>query len=432
MNSEDITDLVDAYGSPLYVYELREVEAAANSLRRALPRPSTLYYSLKANPHPLIARALRLAGCQAEISSQGELTAALVAGFTGAECLYTGPGKTPAEIENALRAGVTRFSVESEGDYRRVAAGAMKAGVTAECLLRINASELHGASGLRMTGTASQFGTDSSAVTANAGLFKALPGAHVIGMHFFAVSNARDENGLLASLLASITEAARVHSGSGLPLTCLDLGGGFAAPYATEGKLPDYSALREPLESALDEHLPGWRTGDIAVAFESGRHLVGTCGRLVCTVSDIKRSRDQTYVVLDTGINHLGGLSGLGRMLPMRASATAVQPGPCVDELPEGRVDLVGPLCTPADVLARDTGLSQFGKDGLLTVPNVGAYGLTASLIGFLSRPVAAEVVLDAGEPVDVSRIELRRVPLAPSIGMRDSEQADYRQESKK
>ncbi|MFF5302451.1 type III PLP-dependent enzyme [Streptomyces sp. NPDC013161] len=432
MTTMNLADLVDAYGSPLYVYELDDVASAAHELRRALPRPSTLYYSLKANPHPLIARALRQAGCHAEVSSQGELAAALEAGFTGAEFLYTGPGKTRAEIADALDAGATRFSVESAGDYRRVAEVAEERGTTAQCLLRLNASESHGASGLRMTGTASQFGTDSAALIAAPELFAPRPGAHVIGMHFFALSNARDAESLLDSLVFSIAEAARVHRACGLPLTYVDLGGGFAAPYATQGERPDYSGLREPLEAVLDECLPGWRRGDTTVAFESGRHLVGGSGQLVCTVSDIKRSRDRTYVVLDTGINHLGGLAGLGRLLPMRASAVSTRPGKEQADTKRERVAMVGPLCTPADVLARETDLPQVGEEGLLAFPNVGAYGLTASLIGFLSRPVAAEVVLNAGRTVDASRIELRRTTLTPSTHRRDPEPAFYQQEFEK
>src|SRR5262245_63412739 len=93
--------LIADYGSPLYVYELREVERAATELRRCLPEPSTLYYSLKANPHPVLAGALHAAGCPAEISSTGELEAALQAGIPGDRCLYTGPGKSRQEISAA-------------------------------------------------------------------------------------------------------------------------------------------------------------------------------------------------------------------------------------------------------------------------------------------------------------------------------------------
>ncbi|MFD5478823.1 type III PLP-dependent enzyme domain-containing protein [Streptomyces hawaiiensis] len=412
---EDLPALVARYGSPLYVYELGKATAAVASLSASLPKPSALYYSLKANPHPRLARTMRAVGCRAEISSEGELAVALEAGFDPADCLYTGPGKTADEIAAALDAGVLRFSVESEGDHGRVARTAADRGKTAECLLRVNADDARGTSGLRMTGKPSQFGIDSAMLTAAPERFAARPGARPVGLHFFALSNARSPEDLLTSLRSCIVEAARVHRETGLPLEIVDLGGGFAAPYAAEGGLPDYTALREPLEEALDKHLPGWRDGAPRIAFESGRHLVGGAGRLVCTVGDVKESRGHSYVVVDTGIHHLGGLAGLGRLLPLNASPTqlgtdgGVGPQPLVSP-----VALVGPLCTPADVLTRNTTLADVTPGSILSFPNVGAYGLTASLLGFLSRPVAAEVVLDGGTPVDASRLEIRRVPLAP------------------
>ncbi|MFD4004670.1 type III PLP-dependent enzyme domain-containing protein [Streptomyces rubiginosohelvolus] len=421
MSDKLLVGLVRAYGSPLYVYDLGALDAAAAALRAALPAPSTLYYSLKANPHPQIARALRLAGCHAEISSEGELTAALEAGFDGSQCLYTGPGKTTRETNAALRAGVRRFSVESATDYRRVAACAQAHDVSVTCLLRLNADSPEGASGLRMTGTPSQFGLDSAALLAAPEEFAPLPGARIAGTHFFAMSNARNPEDLLASLTASITEAARVHRATGIAPEVVDLGGGFAAPYAAAGERLDYAALREPLEEALDAHLPGWRSGAPVIAFESGRYLAGGCGQLVCTVSDVKQSRDRGYVVLDTGIHHLGGLAGLGRLLPMQAAALTLRPEEQRsghddgDVAPPQRVSLVGPLCTPADVLSRTSDLGPSSEGDLLGVANVGAYGLTASLLGFLSRPAAAEIVLRADDVVEASRLVLHRTPLTPS-----------------
>ncbi|MFG2607166.1 type III PLP-dependent enzyme [Streptomyces sp. NPDC048514] len=423
MTSAPISSLTDRFGSPLYVYELSEPEAAAAGLRQALPQPSTLYYSLKANPHPLIARALHKTGCHAEISSEGELTAALAAGFAATDCLYTGPGKTRTEISRAIAEGVVRFSVESAGDYRRVAAAAAAHEVTVDCLLRLNTSHARGAGGLRMTGTSSQFGTDSAAYAADPAAFAPLPGARLAGAHFFAMSNARDTDDLLGSLSASVVEAARLRSEAGLPLELLDLGGGFAAPYAGPGERPDYRALREPLEAVLDRYLPDWRHGRPRIAFESGRYLVGGAGRLVCTVGDIKTSHGRDYIVLDTGIHHLGGLSGLGRLLPMKAHPVAAGHGAADGAAGHGatgkpagpgKASLVGPLCTPADVLAREAQVDGVAVGDLVEIPNVGAYGLTASLLGFLGRPVAGEVVLRRGTVIDASRLELRRTPLAP------------------
>lgn len=407
-------ELADRYGTPAYLYELDEVGSAVSALRRALPEPAALYYSVKANPHPLLVETLRAAGCRAEISSSGELTAARAAGFGGGHCLYTGPGKTTSEVAEALAAGVRQFSVESEVDYHRVAAAAAAAGVTADCLVRVNTLRPKGASGLRMSGTATQFGVDVAVLTGRPELFAARPGGRVTGLHFFSVSNASSEAVIAEEMCASIATAAQLREGAGIDLRVLDLGGGFAAPYAQEGRLPDYGGLRPRVERGLDEHLPGWRAGEPAIAFESGRYLVGSCGRLLVQVADVKRSQDRTFVVLDSGINHLGGLAGLGRLMPVAAT---VLPGLGQRTRPErdiAQATVVGPLCTPADVLARTATLGAVAGGDLVAIPNVGAYGLTASLIGFLSRPVAAEIVLRGGSPVDASRVELCRVPIQP------------------
>ncbi|MEV0232200.1 type III PLP-dependent enzyme [Nonomuraea sp. NPDC050786] len=395
--------LVSEYGSPLYVYQLDAVVAALADLRDALPAEAALYYSLKANPHPQIAATLREGDCHAEISSEGELAAARAAGFPGADCLYTGPAKSAEEIAAALDAGVTLFSVESSADYRRVARAAASAGKLARCLIRVSGSA-SGAAGLRMTGVSSQFGVDARELLAEPERFADVEGAQVVGAHFFPVSNVADEECLFGEVAGSIATAARLRRETGLRLKQLDLGGGFAAPYAKPGARPRYPTLRRRLEKVLDAHLPGWRDGSPLIAFESGRHLVGGCGTLICSVADIKQRADRTFVLLDTGIHHLGGLSGLGRMLPDAAPVPVAESGEQTST-----VTLAGPLCTPADVLSRSTRLAGLTPGDLLAFPNLGAYGLTASLIAFLSRPAPAEIVFRGEEPISASRLRITR-----------------------
>jgi diaminopimelate decarboxylase len=407
--------LLSAYGSPLYVYDLDRVTAALASLRRDLPAPSTVLYSLKANPHIDVVRALIAGGCHAEVSSTGELATALEAGCAPGDVFYTGPGKTAEEIGTALSAGVRTFSVESPVDLHRVAAVARAHGVTARCVLRVNGTDAVGTAGMRMTGESSQFGTDADVLLERRAELTgaAAEGARIVGLHFFPLTNAADEQSLAAEIRGSIRTAARLRAGLGLDLELLDLGGGFACPFAQEGERPSYPGLRAPVEAALDEHVPGWREGTTRVYFESGRHLVGDSGTLLCTVSDVKDSRGTCYAVLDTGINHLGGLSGIGRLLPLAARPLPAAGGPAPDG-PGRKVRLVGPLCTPADTLGRGAPeLPPLTPGQVLAVPNVGAYGATASLIGFLSRPAAAEVVVRGGQPVSATRLELHRVPVA-------------------
>ncbi|MCX5387055.1 type III PLP-dependent enzyme [Streptomyces sp. NBC_00083] len=423
--AEDLlaAELVRRYGSPLYVYDLGRVEAAAADLRAALPDGSRLYYSLKANPHPELVRTLRLAGCLPEICSTGELASALAAGFEGADCLYGGPGKTAGEVREALAAGVRTFSVESPADLRRVGAQASALGVTARCLLRVNGAGAGAGVGLRMTGGASQFGHDITDTLPDISHL-VVEGTELWGLHFFPLTNAADPQGLLAEAVASIRTAAALEAHWGLPLRMLDLGGGFACPYAAPGGRPRYHELREPLTAALDEHLPGWR-GRLEPSFESGRYLVGDSGRLICTVTEVKESRGTTFGILDSGINHLGGLSGVGRLPSLRAEPLRITgpdplpepepesgPGLAPEPAPTRRVTLVGPLCTPADVISRATESVPPRPGALLAVPNVGAYGATASLLGFLSRPAPAEVTVRGGRVVGADRLALTREPL--------------------
>ncbi|MFI2378454.1 phosphopantetheine-binding protein [Streptomyces sp. NPDC018964] len=413
--------LVERYGSPLYVYDLARVRTALEDLRTALPQPCRIYYSLKANPHPALVAELRRGGARAEVTSRGELAAALESGHPAAELMYSGPGKVRAELDEAITAGMRTFSAESFGDLERIGAAADAQGVTADCVLRINAAGAPGQAGLRMTGGPSQFGFDLDDLAAHKARLL-VKGTRIVGMHFFPLTNARDEESLRAELAQSVRTAARLKEELGIPLHLLDLGGGFAAPYATPGERPVYRGLRTALAGVLDEHLPGWRNGEPVVAFESGRHLVGDSGLLVTTVTDVKNSRGTTYAVLDSGINHLGGLSGLGRLLPLKAQpldpvaafeTSAREPERDGDEGP-ATITLTGPLCTPADILARAAELPGVRPGDLLVFPNVGAYGLSASLLGFLGHRAPAEVVVDGRDTVSATRLALRRDTVAP------------------
>jgi diaminopimelate decarboxylase len=232
-------------------------------------------------------------------------------------------------------------------------------------------------------------------------------GTRIVGAHFFTMSNAASEEALLGEFDQAAEAAVRLAE-LGLAMDYVDIGGGFAAPYATPGERSAYPGLRGGLEAVLDARLPGWRAGSPELACESGRSLVAGAGSLLCRVVNVKTSRDSTFVILDGGINILGGLSGIGRLLP-----AAVQ----VDDaaLTE-TANLAGPLCTPGDLLGRGVRVPKLAVGDLVTIPNTGAYGTTASLLHFLSRPAPAEVVLDGGEVVSATRLESRRVAVDTAV----------------
>lgn len=408
--------LAARYGSPLYVYDLDRAQAARDDLLASLPAGTVLYYSFKANPHPELARALREGGgpgCRAEISSTGELAAALEAGFDPADILHTGPGKTTAEVAAALDAGVRRFSVESPGDLRRVGREAAGRGTTADCLLRVNSAGTGATTSIRMTGTPSQFGFDSETLPGLMPELRAAEGVRLMGMHLFSLSNAADEASLIAEFEHTIAAAAEVRDATGLEPELLDIGGGFAAPYLAPGQRPVYGELRAALEKTLTPRFPGWRDGAPRIACESGRHLAADCGRLVATVTNAKQSRGRTFVILDAGINTLGGMSGLGRLLPV---SVGLDPGAHGAATADGGAPpdwsdatLVGPLCTPGDMLGRSVAVPDLRPGDVVTIPNAGAYGMTASLLMFLGRPAPTEVVTRGDTVVSASQIGFQR-----------------------
>jgi diaminopimelate decarboxylase len=245
-------DLAFGFGTPIYLYDLDRVTAAYPDLRNSLPSGLAIFYSMKANPHPDIARVLREAGrgrsCPPEVSSVGELAAALEAGFTAEDCLYTGPGKTETELITAIASGVRMFSVESLTDLERMGTVAVSLGAVIDGLLRINYVSSASTSSIRMMGRPSQFGIDSKTLEDEPPKLQAVLGAQLVGAYFYSLRNASDEQSLIDELQQSIATAAMLQAKLSLPMRTLDIGGGFAAPYGVTASLRLFLSRSAPRE----------------------------------------------------------------------------------------------------------------------------------------------------------------------------------------
>jgi diaminopimelate decarboxylase len=401
--------------TPAYCYDLDELRRSHLRLVRALPTPSNLYYSIKANPHPAVVAALHHAGCRAEVSSPGELAAALDCGVPPAEIIYTAPGKQDSAVAAAVAAGVGLLSVDSPLALDQVDAAARALGTTAHCLLRVNDTTPAPGQAMTMTGQASQFGADLEWVLAEPELFGSRPAAEVAGLQLFMGSNLADEDALVAQFTQAAKTARRLADAGVVNLGVLDLGGGFGAPFAQRGELPAYPKLAARLEMLLDEQFPQWREGRPAVTFESGRYLTATCGTLLCRVLDVKISHGRPVVVLESGINHLGGMSGMRRLPPILPDLDGA--GDAAGE-PMREAIVSGPLCTPLDTWTKIATIAARPGD-LLRVPNVGAYGLTASPLAFLSHQAPIEVVIDGGRVRHTSRLTVTREVVEGSVTAR-------------
>jgi diaminopimelate decarboxylase len=396
-------ELLERYGSPLYAYDALEVERRASELVAALPEGAVLFYSLKANPLPAVVRLLGRRGLGAEVSSSGELGVALDAGIPPDRMLYSGPARTGADIEHALAHGVTVFSCESTTELERLRQAARAARSRVRVLLRLNPAS-GSAAGLAMSGISSQFGMDEEELgrLLRAGRDE---WADPIGLHVYFGTQMRDAATIADACVAVLAAADRLAEHAGRAFQMVDFGGGFPWPFARDDAPPSLAGLRDALDSALSS--AAFRG---AAWFESGRYLCASAGTLLTTVLDVKQSRGRRYVVVDAGINHVGGMTGLGRIHRPRIDVTPVRP----HSPSRLGADVVGPLCTPLDVLARDLPIGDVHPGDVLAVPHVGAYGATASLVSFLSRDPAAEVLHRRGRVEAAFRLRGGHAPLAP------------------
>ncbi|MEM9280441.1 MAG: type III PLP-dependent enzyme [Verrucomicrobiota bacterium] len=391
----------EEYGTPFYSYDLGTVRNRASELATVLPETANprLLYSFKANPLPAVAGELRAFGCKADLTSTGEILAAREAGFDLSTALYGGPGKSKLELGEALGAGIRHFSIESWNDLRLLGDLARQHEVKVVGLLRVNPEEPPKAR-VAMAGVASQFGFEEADLVSLQAKTRIAAYSDVIdysGFHIYWGTQVGDVEALAASFESAVKTAESLSDKTGIPLKILNLGGGFPWPYAHRGEGPDLSGLQRNLASI---HANATTAREAQWWVESGRYLVGSSGTLVCRVMDLKHSKDRSFVVLDSGINHLGGMAGLGRI--PRFSIDLI---PEIDRGGEETVDVVGQLCTPLDCIGRNLKITELKVGDLVEIPNVGAYGLTASVTGFLSRPTPLEIAHREGEVESIHRL---------------------------
>jgi diaminopimelate decarboxylase len=376
-------------GTPFFAYDRGLLTRRVAELRAALPSGIDLSYAVKANPMPAVVHHLGGLVDSFDVASALELRTALNTTMPPSRVSFAGPGKTPAELSQAVAAGVT-VEMESATEARRLVEIGQRLGIRPRVAVRVNPDfEIKG-SGMRMGGGSQQFGLDAEQVPA---LLKELVGVEVdiLGFHVFAGSqNLRDE--ILVEAQRNIVDLVlRLAEAAPSPVRYLNLGGGFGIPYFEKDTPLDLTAiganLVELLETKIWVHFPGAR-----VVVELGRYIVGECGVYVTRIVDRKESRGRTFLVVDGGLHHQLAASGNFGQVIRRNYPVAI--GNRMQEEASETVTVVGRLCTPLDVLGDRVTLPPADVGDLVVVFQAGAYGFTASPTAFLSHPEPAEVLL--------------------------------------
>jgi len=375
-------------GTPLFVYSADLIRKRMADLRAAIPAQLRIHYAVKANPYRPILELMRDLTDGFDIASGGELDMILAAGQDPSLTSFAGPGKRDAELELAIRHGVT-LNLESAAEAHRALAIAEKLGSTPRLAIRVNPDfEMRG-SGMKMGGGAKPFGIDQERVPPLAREIIAA-GAEWRGLHIFTGSQALDAAAIIETQGNVLDLAARMTAEIGAPLPHLNMGGGFGIPYFNGDQPLDIAAVGAALKERF-ANLPPELTGT-EFAIELGRYLVGEAGVYLTRIVDRKESHDQVFLVTDGGLHHQLAASGNFGTVVRRnyPAAIATKFGAAPDE----EASIVGCLCTPLDRLADQALLPRAEVGDIVAIFCAGAYGASASPSSFLGQGPARELLI--------------------------------------
>lgn len=378
-DGHSLEDAALRFDTPLYVYSKAALVACYRDYESAFAtRPHRICYAVKANASGALLRILAGLRAGADVVSGGELRAALRAGFPADRVVFSGVGKTDAEIHAGVAAGIGAFNAESEDEVRRISVAASAAGRTCRVALRVNPDIDARAHPFVSTGLReSKFGVGIARAPELLRRARRWPGIEIAGVQSHIGSQITDL-APLAESARGLAELSRRLLAEGFPLSTIDIGGGLGIDYEDAG-VPGPAALAQAL-------LPHLRDLPLTLLLEPGRSLVGRAGVLLTRVLQVKEAGARRFVVVDAGMNDL--------LRPaLYAAYHRIEPV-VLRERETWRVDVVGPVCETGDFLARGRILPRLAAGDLLAVADAGAYGFCMSS-NYNLRPRAAEALVE-------------------------------------
>jgi diaminopimelate decarboxylase len=377
-----LSAIAASVGTPAYVYSAAAFRARYRAIDDAFgPYPHRLHYALKANSSLGIVRLMRGVGSAIDANSIGEIELARKAGFAPADIVFTGVGKTEAELECAVPMGLKAINAESAGEVDRIAAIAARLERVCRIAIRVNPdidakSHPHISTGLKIN----KFGVPLEIARELFATIGSRTWVSLVAVHLHVGSQITtlDPLARAASVAADLTETLHAQ---GVALEYLDLGGGLGISYDRE----DVPSMRQYAAALVDAVRP---TG-LPIVVEPGRAIAGPAGALLSRVVDLKpRNALSDFAVIDAGMTELmrpalyGAYHRIEAVIPSGA--------------PQRQYEIVGPVCESSDVVGRDRSLAALGVGDLLAIRDCGAYG-SAMASNYNRRPLPPEVLVDDG-----------------------------------
>lgn len=374
--------------TPFYAYDRQLITNRVALLRKYLPPEVQIRYSMKANPMPAVVQHLAAIVDGIDVASAGELRVALDTPILPSQISFAGPGKKDNELSCAIASGIT-LNMESEQEMERIAILGQHLGICPKVAIRVNPDFELKSSGMRMSGGAKQFGVDADRIPSMLARIRILK-LNFEGFHIFCGSQNLNATAIQEAQEKTIQLGLSLAKQASCSIRLLNIGGGFGVPYFPGDKELDLKSVCKNLHRLINEtkkHAPNTR-----IEIELGRYIVAESGIYVCRVLERKISRKRVFLITDGGLHHHLAASGnFGQVI--RKNYPVVVGNKVVGHERES-VTVVGPLCTPLDLLADEVEMAKADVGDLIVVFQSGAYGLTASPTRFLNHPEPVEVLV--------------------------------------
>ncbi|PZQ47788.1 MAG: decarboxylase [Rhodovulum sulfidophilum] len=384
----------ERFGTPQFLYLTPAIEARIAALRAAFGGRFALSYAVKANPNPALLGWLRGRIEFLDVSSIGEFHRGRSAGWAADRASFTGPAKRDAELRAAIAGGIGEIILESLDEARRAEVIAAALGRVQDVLIRVSPDRVPKGFGDHMAGRPSPFGIDVEEIDAALTEIAAMRRLRVAGLHIYSGTQCLRAEAIVENYLIFLGIFEQTCARHDIAPRKLVFGSGLGIPYHA-GEAPlDLGAVAAGTNPALDALRARGRFAATCLTLELGRYLVGEAGYFLTRVIRVKESRGRRIAICDGGMNcHLPAAGHFGMVVPRNYRMHRVGGGE--PEGPAEEVDLSGPLCTSIDKIGRGVTLPRLAPGDLVAVHASGAYGPTASPLGFISHSPPVEVLAD-------------------------------------
>ncbi|MCA9665026.1 MAG: hypothetical protein KC503_05535 [Myxococcales bacterium] len=392
----DFDKLAAEYGTPFYLYDMDQAVAHYNAITKHLPSQVGVYYCIKANNNPRVMSIFKDHVPGIDISSIGELDLATAVGYTPQQMSFAGPGKSDNELRRAVENDIHLLSIESHNELTRLIAICKEMGKRINVTIRINPLSIPNAFNMKMGGRPSQFGVPEEDVDPTVELAKNAAEIELKGIHVFSGTQCLDQPSIIENLKQTLSISARIAREHDIKPEIINLGGGFGVPYFPGQEAMDVDSLSKEAGATIEAFVADEpRCKDTQFFFELGRYMIGFFGVYVTRVLDIKETRGKRFVIMDGGMNHCFAATGnFGQLVKKNYPVLNLSHS----DAAASKCEVVGPLCTPLDSMARNIEMPAAEIGDLICFNNCGAYSYSASPLLFLGHDTPPEVVHYKGE----------------------------------